>query len=233
MKVVLSIILLCITMSACINIPPRFDLNDLRKPVYRITQPNGVSSTGVDVSTVGRCLILTAAHAFYDDTTDGKKVVDYGAPVKVHNYRGHIATATLVRTSIGSDLALLEIRNCVPDKTTPFTTVARHSVKANSVVYTVGYPGSVTHSVISVGKSTGTVVAVSARTIFQDAAITHGSSGGPVFDTRRRIVGVVHGYLAVEINPCISVGEQKVCDLPTGEGAFVPPEVISVFLSAR
>lgn len=104
--------------------------------------------------------------------------------------------AELIAADSGTDLAVLEAEL---DGLTPITLTASQRPRLGQSIYVAGYPLS---SVLaSLNFTTGTVSSENAikgsNTLFQiSAPIQPGNSGGPVFDSGGRLVGVVVSRLA-------------------------------------
>jgi hypothetical protein len=97
--------------------------------------------------------------------------------------------ARVVRTSPGTDLALLQVYDANPQQPS-LTLGSAQTVRAGQEVIAIGFAlgvlsNTVTRGIVSALRDTGTV-----RLIQTDAAINPGNSGGPLVDRHGVVVGV-------------------------------------------
>ena len=141
------------------------------------------TGSGVLVSTDGK--VLTAAH-----------VVQIADEVSVELPGGESVTARVIGTVVKADLALLQLSR-VPAGMQPARLGDSASVQVGEQVFVVGAPYGIAHT-LTVGHVSGrhkpnTVYAEIplAEFIQTDAAINQGNSGGPMFNMRGEVIGIV------------------------------------------
>jgi S1-C subfamily serine protease len=148
----------------------------------------GSLGSGFLISSDGR--IMTAAH-----------VVQVADEVSVRFATGDVVTARIVASDPGSDVALIQAAS-VPDGVTPARVGNSDSARVGDQVFVVGAPYGISHSL--------TVGHISARRtpsqlfggfepvelLQTDAAINQGNSGGPLFNMRGEVIGIVSHILS-------------------------------------
>ena len=145
-------------------------------------------ASGVIISEDG--LVMTAAH-----------VIQVADSVIVEAFDGQAVPATVVSSAIVADVALLKL-----EKSLKNTTVARlgdsDKVSVGDEVYVIGAPYGMKHTLtvgnIS-GRRTGSRITGQFTPVefFQtDAAINQGNSGGPLFNKKGEVVGIVSHILS-------------------------------------
>jgi len=139
--------------------------------------------SGVLVSTDGK--VLTAAH-----------VVQIADEVTVEILGGETVTARVVGSKVKADLALLQLSR-VPAGIQPARLGDSARVQVGEQVFIVGAPYGIAHT-LTVGHVSGrhkpnTVYAEIplAEFLQTDAAINQGNSGGPMFNMRGEVIGIV------------------------------------------
>jgi len=139
--------------------------------------------SGVLVSTDGK--VLTAAH-----------VVQIADEITVEFLDGESVGARVVASEIKADLALLQLSR-VPAGIQPARFGDSSRVQVGEQVFVVGAPYGIAHT-LTVGHVTGphkpnTIYAEIplAKFIQTDAAINQGNSGGPMFNMRGEVIGIV------------------------------------------
>lgn len=162
-------------------------------------------------------------------------VVSDGTAITVTLNAGDEYRANVVGADNGSDIAVLKIE---ADNLAPVNLGNSDDIVVGEDVAVIGNPlGELTNSL-----TTGCVSALNrmiqterydAINMFQiDAAVNSGNSGGPVFDSTGRVIGVVTAKysnstveglgFAIPINDAMDVAEKLVVNgyVPTGEPAF-------------
>ena len=155
--------------------------------VRRVASPSGASherglGTGVLISP--ECNVLTAAH-----------VVSGVDEIVVKTQDGKLRQADLLFSEPGADVALLRLVE--PDVTLPHAVLGDSDrLAVGQSTYIIGNPRGLENS-FSVGHISGfrefnrlydgTILAEFIQT---DAAINSGNSGGPVFDSQGRVIGI-------------------------------------------
>ncbi len=139
--------------------------------------------SGVQVSTDGK--VLTAAH-----------VVQIADEITVEFLDGESVGARVVASEIKADLALLQLSR-VPAGIQPARFGDSSRVQVGEQVFVVGAPYGIAHT-LTVGHVSGrhkpnTIYAEIplAEFIQTDAAINQGNSGGPMFNMRGEVIGIV------------------------------------------
>ncbi len=109
--------------------------------------------------------------------------------------------ATLVGGSFMRDIAVLSIRPEAGEKFACATFADSDKVKVGTEVFAIGNPlgilgGTVTHGIVSATKRAVAVGEIGSMTLMQtDTAINGGNSGGGLFDSAGRLVGIINsGY---------------------------------------
>lgn len=129
--------------------------------------------------------IMTAAH-----------VVQTADLIQVEFVTGQRITAAVVSSDPLKDVALLKL-DAMPEKTKPAKLGDSDKVRIGDEVYVIGAPYGLSHTL-----TTGHISArhnfddtmmdgVQAEVFQTDAAINQGNSGGPMFNTRGEVIGIV------------------------------------------
>jgi S1-C subfamily serine protease len=153
-----------------------------------VTTRTGGLGSGFLISDDG--LILTAAH-----------VVHLAEDVAVRWVTGEVSRATIVSSNPGADVAVIRAEP-VPDTIEPLVLADSDRVRVGDEVFIIGAPLTYAHSL--------TAGHVSARRTPQDlfggiapvellqtdAAINEGNSGGPMFNMKGEVIGVVSHILS-------------------------------------
>lgn len=168
----------------------------------------------VDVDkSAGDAYILTNCHVVYDDSSTEV----YASEVYVYLYgndglessEGRIP-ASIVGASLSYDLALLKIENCDELKSGEYTAAdfsREEDVYCGEQVYTIGNPEgtgiSLTRGIVS---RESEIISVNLSTLYEnddnylreyrvirtDAAVNGGNSGGGLFDSNGKLIGVIN-----------------------------------------
>ena len=148
----------------------------------------GGLGSGVLVSADGK--IVTAAHVVQTADTVVVEFADQG-PV----------AAEVIASEPGADVALLQVQR-VPDGVKPAKLGDSDKVQIGEQVFVVGAPLGITHT-LTVGhlsarhKPNATFSGMLTAEFFQtDAAINRGNSGGPMFDLKGEVIGIVSSILS-------------------------------------
>jgi len=147
----------------------------------------GIGS-GVLISPDGK--ILTAAH-----------VVETASAINVRFLGGETMKATVLSSEPGLDVAVLQLDH--PPKDAFVAAIGdADEVSVGDQVFVVGAPLGISHT-LTVGyvsgrrKTNAVFSGVSATEYFQtDAAINQGNSGGPLFNMRGEVIGIVSHILS-------------------------------------
>ncbi len=126
-------------------------------------------------------LVLTASH-----------VVNLAESIEVTFKSGESTTAKVISSSYLADVALIQL-DSVPDSVSFSELGDSDLLKVGQEVFVVGAPYGLEHT-LSVGNVSGRRVyddLISMEFIQTDAAINSGSSGGPMFNTDGRLMGIV------------------------------------------
>ncbi|MEL0650831.1 trypsin-like peptidase domain-containing protein [Algibacter sp. TI.3.09] len=152
----------------------------------KITSSGGLGS-GVIIDKEG--FILTAAH-----------VVESANKVSVKLQNGVEFTADVLSSSTAADVALLKIRT-VPINLKPVKVGSSNTSEVGEQILVIGAPLGLEHS-LSVGhisrKMKKNIISNGemAGFIQTDASINHGNSGGPMFNTKGELIGIVSFILS-------------------------------------
>lgn len=180
-----------------------------------ITSATVASSAGSGViysidKTTGDALIITNYHMVYDadaaSIADKIRVFVYGSPLS-----GQAITATFVGGSMKEDIAVLRVKGSTIMK----ESIAQAAVLASSdaihpgdTAIAIGNPQgkgiSATYGKVNVVTETlettacDDVTKISLRVIRIDTAVNGGNSGGGIFDSQGRLIGIVSAKSIVE-----------------------------------
>ena len=154
----------------------------------RVTNVDGLGS-GVLISDDG--LVMTAAHVIH--TADRIKVY-FGDPVGID--------AKVISSDPLADVALIKL-DWVPDDLEPAKLADSDKARVGEQVFVVGAPLGVSHT-LTVGHLSARrapaamMTGLSNAELFQtDAAINQGNSGGPLFNLRGEVLGIVSHMISV------------------------------------
>lgn len=144
--------------------------------------------SGVLVSRDG--LVLTAAH-----------VVQTADEIRVDFDGGEAIAARVVRSNPAADVAVLELER-VPAEAKVATLGDSDAMRVGDPVFVVGaplgIPQTLTAGHISARRQPETLATLSDAELFQtDASINQGNSGGPMFNMRGEVVGIVSHMITV------------------------------------
>jgi S1-C subfamily serine protease len=204
MKVHMKSLFYClITFSACAQAQDFSKLFERLKPTVVIVEakksiPQTMDSVQVDVDQSGlgsgvlveKKQVLTAAH-----------VVQTADSVTVHFHNKTAIKARVVASSPNTDVALLELDGN-PAGLSPAPIGDSDKVKVGSQVFIIGAPYGLAYTLttghisnrIKVPEVTSRLVPLE---LFQtDAAINQGNSGGPLFNMKGEVIGVVSHILS-------------------------------------
>ena len=173
------------------------------QPVAQTTSPvaavyERVKDGVVEVSTSGATGGATGSGFVIDKEghiVTNQHVVSGAESVSVRFADGSEVTAEIVGTDPSTDIAVLDVDRS-PSLLTPLSFAAEGSLQVGNEVIAIGSPfsleGTLTAGVISalgreIQSPNGFTIENAVQT---DAALNHGNSGGPVLDTRGRVVGV-------------------------------------------
>jgi putative serine protease PepD len=182
----------------------------------RTANADGIGS-GVVLSADGR--ILTNNH-----------VVAGAREITVTFADGKTADAEVIGTDSGADLALLQAKDV--SGLTPATLGDSSAVRVGDLVIAIGSPaglqGTVTTGIVSALDRDVSIQerggrGVSYRAIQTDAAINQGNSGGPLFDTAGRVIGINSAIYSPVSGPDGSAGS-------VGIGFSIPAETVKSVL---
>ncbi len=129
--------------------------------------------------------VMTAAH-----------VVQTADLVEVEFIDGTKVTASVVASDPVKDLALLKLDK-LPERIRPVTLADSDKVSIGEEIFIIGAPYGLSHTLtvghISArhGNDDGYMGAIQAETFQTDAAINQGNSGGPMFNRRGEVIGIV------------------------------------------
>jgi hypothetical protein len=156
------------------------------------TQSDGAVKYGAGLL-IERGLVLTSQHVVADAKTLGAMLYDarrtsytpMDGGLSRYLFENHtaIVKATMVGGDTTSDLALIRID--ADTSRYPTLPIAREPVKPGDRVLALGHPQETVWSFTQ-----GVVGAIQQGAIQHDAAISHGSSGGPLLNARGEVVGI-------------------------------------------
>jgi len=117
----------------------------------------------------------------------------HGLPLRVFLYDGSVYDATVVGYDAANDVAVIKIETA---GRSPAAIANSDNIRVGERVYAVGNPfGELVHTMTDgIVSALDRVVSVDGRSIntFQlSAAVNSGNSGGPVYDSRGEVIGIV------------------------------------------
>lgn len=143
--------------------------------------------------------VMTAAH-----------VVQTADLVQVEFLDGTKVTASVVASDPVKDVALLKLDSIPPDMK-PAKLGDSEEVRVGDEIFVIGAPYGLTHT-LTVGhisarhrNESGTMGVVQAETFQTDAAINQGNSGGPMFNQRGEVIGIV-SYIRSQTGGSVGLG---------------------------
>ena len=151
-------------------------------------RPKQSLGSGVIINADG--LIMTAAH-----------VVETANVIQIKLYNGNTYEAEIIRSIPSADIALIKIKDEVPGLNFSTLNKLYNTVKTGHQVYIIGSPMGLEQS-LSSGYVSGFLKrnvlsnGNMAKFIQTDAAINSGNSGGPMFDMKGRVIGIVSYILS-------------------------------------
>ncbi|WP_425614626.1 S1C family serine protease [Anatilimnocola sp. NA78] len=122
-------------------------------------------------------------------------VIDGANEIKVTLYDGETYTATLVGKDVPNDIAVLKI-NAPADSLIPVDFGDSSKLKVGQLIYAIGNPFGLertmtTGIISSLNRSLPSKGGRTMKSIIQiDAALNRGNSGGPLLDSRGRLIGM-------------------------------------------
>ena len=207
-KLITVLILTCLFLIVCVSMVQPADIaniaEDVAPTVVMITTVDNRIGAGFFISFDG--YIVTNAHIV-------KSLLDYPF-VTVHLHNGERLEATIENILVDIDLALLKIT-----KEGFFQSVHlgdSDNIRMGETVFTIGHPFglhmSLTKGVIS---HTNRDLAIGdfwlTDLIQTDMSVNPGNSGGPVFNTKGNVIGIVGGMVkqALNINYALPINQVK------------------------
>jgi len=153
-----------------------------------MVSPQQALGSGVIIKKDG--LIMTAAH-----------VIESANVIKVKLHNDSIYDAQIIRSIPSADVALIKIIDSVPDLIPTTINKTPDNVKTGQRIFIIGAPLGIEHS-LSSGYISGFLMknfvsnGQMAKFIQTDAAINHGNSGGPMFNMKGDLIGIVSFILS-------------------------------------
>ena len=192
---------------------------------------SGGLGTGVIIDKEG--LIITAAH-----------VVESAERIVIKTYDGQGFFAEVVSSIASADIALLKMQH-IPKNISVATLGESDSVKIGEQIMVIGTPYGLEHSLsighISGRQNRGIILAgVQMEFLQTDAAINQGNSGGPIFNTKGEVIGIVSSILtqsggfdgigfAASITPTKKILLERSPFWIGFEGVFIKDELANAF----
>lgn len=167
--------------------PPRFRF--LRNPLF----PTRVGAAAVIYADADGCLAVTSRHVVQPSA----KRARLGQAVVVANENGTWVPGRLVGRHNELDLALISFAGA--PTTNKFSQPIRpfSSIDLGDDIFTIGHPEGLEFSI-----STGIISQKRGNDLLQvSAPASPGSSGGPVYDRRGLLLGIVQGVIDKEVSP--------------------------------
>lgn len=158
-------------------------LAKVRESVVGVSDGMGVGS-GVIVSADG--IVLTASHVV---TSGNRRSRNEPATITLAN--GRQFAATVLGKDRDSDAAILRINELPPENGGfPYAEMGKTSeAKVGDQCFAMGHPGGYRRdreAPVRIGR----ILSIGNRTVVSDCAILLGDSGGPLFDTNGKVIGI-------------------------------------------
>jgi len=195
-----------------------------------ISQGSGLGS-GVLIDKKG--FVMTAAH-----------VVGSAETIKIKTFDGQVIEADVISSVAPADVALLKLKK-VPKNITISELGDSNLVKTGDQALVIGAPFGIEHSLsighISGRQKRGMMLSGQEMEFLQtDAAINTGNSGGPIFNTEGKVIGIVSSIMtktggfdgigfAAAINPAKEILFESSPFWTGFEGLFINEQLTSVF----
>jgi hypothetical protein len=183
------------------------------------SQHGNGSGTVIATDGVGQLYVLTNRHVIYHElpaTSELELMVEVESGVRL--------PATLDFYSRTWDLALLLVPR-ISGWASPVPLLSRDQLRVGQRVYAVGSPMGLDHSFTS-----GLISAIRDAYIQTDATVHSGSSGGPLFDDRGLMVGVVtttHLHKDLSFALCADAVFDMLSERASGAGGTAAPRPLS------
>lgn len=182
------------------------------------------SGVVVAIAPDGKAIILTAAHLI-------EPLIAQEVYVKATR-RGDQLTARILASDPQIDVAVLEVEG-LDARPADFQSGTRLGDSIWVISFPWGRNGTLVTGVVSqvAGDEDGPLLPLDGPVKLIDAAVSYGTSGGGVFDSRSgRLVGIVRGYRTAKL--ALPVDGAKPLEFPiAGETTVVPSEQIFCALS--
>ena len=195
-----------------------------------ISQGSGLGS-GVLIDKKG--FVMTAAH-----------VVGSAETIKIKTFDGQVIEADVISSVAPADVALLKLKK-VPKNITISDLGDSNLMKTGDQALVIGAPFGIEHSLsighISGRQKRGMMLSGQEMEFLQtDAAINTGNSGGPIFNTEGKVIGIVSSIMtktggfdgigfAAAINPAKEILFESSPFWTGFEGLFINEQLTSVF----
>jgi putative serine protease PepD len=159
------------------------------------------------------------------DIVTAEHVVTGAQSIKVNFPDGHSATATLVGSDTGEDVAVIHV-NVPSSELHPLTVGSSSTLQVGDAVVAIGspfgLPGTVTAGIVSaLGRAIYSPNDWSiANAVQTDAAINPGNSGGPLLNSSGQVIGIND---QIDTNSTTSSGEGS----SSGVGFAVPSSTVA------
>ena len=150
-----------------------------------------------------------------------RHVIEQPREVTINTWDGRSLPVSVTGVATDSDLALLQLGE---DSDLPVAALRSEPLSTGEEVLVAGYPGGGPAEVVEgrmLGVVDGTVLGEPAEVLRIEAEVAQGSSGGPVFDLRGQVVGVVFA-IEVDADVALAVPVATLLDRLDAEELSVP-----------
>ena len=203
---------LAVLLGACVeppteplSAPPPSEVQELELPEVAATSLERraqevtvrVRSLGCDQFGLGSGFVLPGGVV-----VTNRHVIEQPREVTINTWDGRSLPVSVAGVATDSDLALLQLGE---DTDLPVAELRTDPVAADAEVLVVGYPGGGPAEVAEgrvLGLVDGTVLGEPAEVLRIEVEVAQGSSGGPVFDSSGRVVGVI---FAIEVDAGVAL----------------------------
>lgn len=205
----ISLLLTTWLLTACASVTPTASLapqlaHTTARIVVTCPGQEGHAGSGVVVAPEG--YVLTAYHVVQEAFTQASCTVQVGIGRRVNEPVRLTYRARPVAHDSAMDLALLlivsDLIGRAPDTTFPYAALAPSPPEVGEVVHVLGFP-SLSEGILAYDSDTiiseGSCQSADTCWLLTEAFASWGSSGGPVFDDRGRLVGITVGQRSMVV----------------------------------
>lgn len=162
--------------------------------VVQLDSNNILCSTASGVLIADGSKVLTCAHCVDASLKNG---------ILVDKARGLIQLASIIFSDSDNDIAILDLGKSIGPSA---TLVSSSALEIGNEIFTIGFPYSINSEKTL---TTGNVAAFENGGIKIDTSVNNGNSGGPLFNVKGEVVGIVNAKLGSLSNFLDSIEKAK------------------------